>query len=151
MGTWAAGPFDNDSAADFASDVNGCTDADARHDLLMATLRAGSQLLGTPGVELSNEFSWGYELEMAIAAAAFVADAHTGTKQFTDTSYARGVGDDMELLPYAEIHQPTSELLGDARVFVQLMLRRMEYDRIDKEWTAPLREVLDALNTLRST
>lgn len=144
MGTWDAGPFDNDSAADFVGAIQDCTGAEARHDLLLATLGAGTEAL--PRVELSNEYSWGYELEQAFAAAAFVADEYTGRKQFTDTSYARGVGDDMELKPFVQI-QMSEELLAAARLFTGRMINKMGECGIDREWAEPVIEVGFALAT----
>jgi hypothetical protein len=143
MGTWAEGPFDNDSAADFAHGVRERTDAQARHDLLLATLRAGIEIL--PNQQLTNEYAWGYELEFAVASAAFVADEYTGVKKFTDTPYARGVSEDGDdLLPFVEIHL-SDELLSAAREFIVLMVRRMQFCRIDAEWVEPVAEIGTAL------
>lgn len=138
MGTWATGPFDNDSAADFAGDLRDCSGPEARHDLLLTTLTAGTSALET--AQLDNEYSWGYELEHAIAAAAFVADEYTGRKVFTDTSYARGVGDDMELLPFVQI-QLSPDLIAAARLFTARMISRMQASRIHKEWIDPVADI----------
>lgn len=143
MGTWDTGPFDNDSAADFASDIRTCTDAQARHDLLLATLGAGTEKAAT--ADLTDEYSWGYELEHAVAAAAFTADEYTGTKQFTDTSYARGVSDSMELEPYVEIRM-SDDLVAAARSFTARMLSRMRGCRIDREWVKPVVDIGFALS-----
>jgi hypothetical protein len=143
MGTWDTGPFDNDSAADFAGAIQDCTGPEARHDLLLATLGAGTEAL--PRAELTNEYSWGYELEQAFAAAAFVADEYTGRKQFTDTSYARGVDDDMELNPFAEIRM-SEELLKAARLFTGRMISKMGECGIDRELVEPVVEVGFALS-----
>lgn len=143
MGTWATGPFDNDSAADFADDIRGCTDLDERHDLLLATLRDGS--LTVPHADLSPEYSYGYKLEFAIAAAAFVADEHTGVKKFTDNSYARGVGEDMQLMPFVEFHQPSADLLEASRKFIGAMVQRMRHLGIHEEWTQPVDDIRRAL------
>lgn len=145
MGTWHTGPFDNDSAADFAGDVRDCTGPAARGGLLTAALRGGQEYLRTNRA-LTEEYSWGYELEHAIAAAAFVADEYTGEKRFTDCSYARGVGDDMELLPYVEFLPPSAILLIEARWFVKDMLTAMRFSGISEEWVEPVEEIGNVLN-----
>lgn len=153
MGTWAAGPFDNDSAADFAQDIHSCSDKDARHDLLLATLRGGSEhllALGQRGERLDNEYSWGYELEHAVAAAAFVADEFTGVKCFTDTVYAKEFDEDDEPTVYAEFHPPSAGLLRAATLFLASMLVVMRRDGIDGEWVEPVENIADAL-TVRSS
>lgn len=143
MGTWDTGPFDNDSAADFAYDIQESSTPQERHDVLLMTMRRGTEYVA--GHRLDNMYSWGDEVEHAIAAAAFTADEHTGIKQFTNCSYARGVDDDMELKPFAEI-QMSGELLGAARLFTAAMLRRMKRDDIDDEWVEPVRQIREALN-----
>lgn len=144
MGTWDTGPFDNDSAADFAADIQACSGPDARHDLLLATLRAGTSHLSS--VRLTDGYAWGYEVEHAVAAAAFVVDEYTGMKQFTNCSYARGVDDNMELNPYVEFHL-TPELLDAARKFTDATLTRMRCDCIDEEWAAPVRDIRTAFDS----
>lgn len=136
MGTWGTGPFDNDSAADFAGGIQDCSGPDARHDLLLATLRAGTDAAGK--ADLSNEYSFGYELEFGIAAAAFVADEYAGTKKFTDNSYARGVGEDMELEPFVTFHPPSAELTEAARSFVRATTEAMRRSKIEEKWLEPV-------------
>ena len=143
MGTWATGPFDNDNAADFAADVRDRSDRDARHDLLLATLRAGTEAL--PKADFSNDYSFGYELEFAVAAAAFVSDEYTGCKKFTDISYARGVGDDMGLLPFVEFHPPSDELISAAKIFIGRMVQSLQLAHIDEEWIKPINDIGFAL------
>lgn len=142
MGTWATGPFDNDNAADFAGSVRDCSGPEARHDLLLATLRDGARVVGT--AVLVNEYAWEYRLDFALAAAAFVADEHTGRKEFTDTPYARGVDDDLELEPYVDI-QLSEELTAAARQFTEQTIHRMRASRIDEEWIEPVTDIHHAL------
>lgn len=143
MGTWDTGPFDNDSAADFAGDIRGCSGPEARHDLLLATLRAGTEVLSR--TQLKSEESYGYELEHAVAAAAFVADEHTHRKDFTNTSFARGVGDDMELKPYVDFLPPSQDLLLAARKFTNRLVNRMSGSWIGAEWITPIKDIESAL------
>lgn len=150
MGTWATGPFDNDSAADFALDIHSCSGPDARQDLLLATLRAGTETLDR--TILSDEYSWGFELEFAIAAAAFVADEYTGRKEFTNNAHARGESDDLnELGPYAEFHPPTPDLLAAARSFTARMIKKMRVCGISDEWISPIVDIGFALATSKET
>jgi hypothetical protein len=145
MGAWGTDPFDNDTAADFAADVREASDVQARQDLLLATMRAPAEKITT--FTLTPGYEFGYELEMGIAAAAFVADAHTGTHEFTDNSYARGVADDeaLSLLPYAELGQMTPDLLEAARGLCRAALGLMERDRVEEEWHVPVRTLLERL------
>lgn len=144
MGTWGTGPFDSDSAADFAGDVRGCSDPQARNDLLLITIRAGIERLET--VRLDNVYSWGFELEQAIAATAFVADEYTGKKEFTDCSFARGVDDDMELKPYVEFLSVRGDLVAASRQFLSQLLVCMRRDGVDQEWLDPIRLLRIAVN-----
>lgn len=144
MGTWATGPFDNDSAADFAHDVRETHGPAKRQSLLLVTLADGTAYLRS-----HQAGEWGWELEHAVAAAAFVADEYTGAKQFTNCSYARGVEDDEELSlkPYVEFGPVLPELLTAARVFVRNLMVWMEAARTDREWTDPVSDIRKALNT----
>lgn len=143
MGTWDTGPFDNDNAADFAGNIQDCTTPQARHDMLLMTLLAGKERLRQTDCLLDNVYSWGHELEQAIAAGAFVADEYTGVKRFTDNAYARGVGDDDELKPFIEI-QLSGQLLYQARSFIDGMLDCMKRDLIEDEWVEPVQRIRDA-------
>lgn len=145
MGTWGTGPFDSDSAADFAGDVRGCSDPQARNDLLLITIRAGIERLET--VRLDNVYSWGFELEQAIAATAFVADEYRAERRFTNSPYARGVGDDDELKPYVDFLDVRGHLLAASRRFLSELLVIMQRDSIDKDWMDPLRTMRAALGT----
>lgn len=144
MGTWSTGPFDNDSAADFAYEVQNCSEPQARNDLLMITIRAGIERLST--VRLDNVYSWGYELEQAVAATAFVADEYTGEKRFTDCSYARGVGDDDQLNPYVEFLSVRGELVAASRHFLGQLLVCMKRDDIEQDWVDPIRTLFGAVS-----
>ena len=142
MGAWGYGPFDNDSAADFAYDVRETHGPTERQSLLLLTLAAGTVYLRS-----HRAGEWDWELEFAVAAAAFTADEHTGIKQFTDCSYARGVEDDEELSlkPYVQFGPLAPELLDVSRLFVSRLLVWMEAARTDREWTDPIHAVLRAL------
>lgn len=105
MGAWSPEPFDNDTAADYAHSLRAKPPA-ARLDFLMGALRHISMMDELPytGVE--------YELQEALAAAAFVAEAHTGTHPFTDDNpFALGTRDDGSVLPFPELPPPTPPLL----------------------------------------
>ena len=77
MGTWDAGPFDNDSAADFANDLD-----DAPEHGHVALIRA----VLTATAENDTHLDLG-EGAPAVAAAALVADRLPGGEQFAPNSY----------------------------------------------------------------
>lgn len=88
MGTWAYGPFDNDSAADFAGNLRDLPDLDTRvQEVTTALLQARDGELKPSDLGV---YALGWQLEYAVAAAAIVADAHQGVMNFTDSVYARG-------------------------------------------------------------
>ncbi|MEV6123000.1 MULTISPECIES: DUF4259 domain-containing protein [unclassified Streptomyces] len=63
MGTWDIGPFENDTAADFAGTLDG-TDREGRAEFLRATLQRAAGAV---------EFLDSPEAEEAVAAAALIA------------------------------------------------------------------------------
>ncbi|RYY14277.1 MAG: DUF4259 domain-containing protein [Alphaproteobacteria bacterium] len=83
MGAWGTGPFDNDSAADWAGELTEATPQE-RSRLLRRTLQA-VLLHGDSGVELdaSSEEDWG--AEEAITAAAVIASALPGGPTVDET------------------------------------------------------------------
>jgi len=94
MGCWGSGPFDSDTAADFAYEVQEA-DGAGRVEKVRKTM---SEYLDATEEEL--RVMEGYELdgriERAVAAAAYVTDGHTGRCQYADTVYARGVRKDAD-------------------------------------------------------
>ena len=81
MGTWDAGPFDNDSAADFANDID-----DAPEDQRVAVIRA--ELLAAVENDAYLDLDEGAP---AVAAAALVAHRLPGGAQFTPNGYGHEV------------------------------------------------------------
>lgn len=77
MGTWDAGPFDNDSAADFANDLDDTLEH-GRIDLIRAVL--------TAAVENDTYLDLD-EGAPAVAAAALVAYRLPGGEQFAPNGY----------------------------------------------------------------
>jgi hypothetical protein len=149
MGAWDTGIFDNDTAADFSGSVEYCSDVQARHDLLMATMGA---LLEREIVE--EDMLPGYEfdsdVERALASAAYVADAKNGRHQFTDNSYAMGrhkdrAWDDGTAWYYIDLGAPGQELVHRAVETVEKALRAMQRFQVEEEWQPPSRELLAAL------
>lgn len=146
MGCWGTGPFDSDTAADFASHVEHCSDKQARTDLLTATLGAYLELKLT-----DKDFDPTYEhpsaVEEAVAAAAFVADSHTLKQQFTNTPYAQG---QMEvrgetvwyLIP---LDDPKPELVALAKQAMERLLEQMRSALVGQEWRNPIVDLVEAL------
>jgi hypothetical protein len=77
VGTWDAGPFDNDDAADFANDLN-----DAPEPQRVAMIRAAL----TAAVENDDYLDYG-DGAPAVAAAALVAHRLPGGEQFAPNNY----------------------------------------------------------------
>lgn len=77
MGTWDAGPFDNDSAADFANDLD-----DASEHQRVAMIRAALTAAVENGDYLDLD-----EGAPAVAAAALVAYRLPGGEQFAPNGY----------------------------------------------------------------
>lgn len=149
MGAWGTGIFDNDTAADFSADVEYCSDVQARHDLLMATMGAFLEHHITyqymlPGYEFDSA------LETALAAAAYVADAKNGEHQFTDNAYAMGrhedrAWDDDTAWYHIDLGTPGPELVQRAVEMAEKALRYMRMFSVDEDWVKPSQELLDAL------
>jgi hypothetical protein len=149
MGAWDTGIFDNDTAADFSSDVEHCSDVQARHDLLMATMGAFLEHHVTqqdmlPGYEFESI------LETALAAAAYVADAKNGRHQFTDNAYAMGRHEDRELDDdtawyHIDLGTPGPELVQRAVETTKKALDAMRRYQVEQEWIQPAEELMEAL------
>lgn len=150
MGTWATRPFDNDNAADFADAVAGCTDTEARTDLLLATLLTVSKGQYDPSLILEG-YSYPHEVDNAIAAAAFVADIRNDRHQFTDCSYAMKLDNPDDFMnPQAWSHiqfdfPPRPDLVEAAGQAMERVLRDLVHVGITDEWQEPIREILAAL------
>jgi hypothetical protein len=134
MGCYGDGPFDSDTAADFAAALHDCSDTDARHDLLLATMNAFGELWGIalPEYELDSI------LEEAVAAAAFVADSYTGRHDFTDNAEARGtpemIAGEYVPGPFLELDQPDQALLSSAVATLSMGLALTESDTSATPW-----------------
>lgn len=138
MGAWGHGPFDNDTAADFAHDVRACATLPhplpARTALLLETMR--QVLNGDAEVrpDQPSDYELDYRIERALAAVAFVADAVTGICAHTDTPFARGVDDSPEadllppLLPPTGLEPVTPELHSTAMALVSWLRDRLVMD-----------------------
>lgn len=89
MGCWGVGPFDSDTAADFASEVRGGSDTEARQDILLFAMR---NLVQATDLTLHSmaDYELESDVERAVAAVAFIADKVRGREHWTDTSFARG-------------------------------------------------------------
>lgn len=149
MGAWAQGIFDNDHAADFAAGVEACSDVQARHDLLMATMGAVLDRDIRPD-EVTTYYELGSDLEAALASAAYVADARNGLHEFTDNPYAMGA--DREKDPrddgawfHIELGTPPPALVERAVLTVEKILLAMVTAGIDKDWRDPSEKVYQAL------
>jgi hypothetical protein len=77
MGTWDYGPFDNDTAADFAADLD-VTPESARIDKLYDALAAAQGCVGRID---------GARVEPAVAAAALAARGIAGGEEFQSKHY----------------------------------------------------------------
>jgi hypothetical protein len=111
MGCWGPGPFDSDTAADYAHEVRSASDLEARADVLHFAMRNLVQ-----AEELTLHRFEDYELESvverAVAAVAFVADRIRNRCHWTDTSFARGCKreEPYDLLPPVELAPVTDPL-----------------------------------------
>lgn len=111
MGAWSIGPFDNDSAADWAAELTEASPAE-RLRLLNLTLQAVLPDSDSPGEGADAE--WGPE--EAIAAAAVVAAALPGGPA-VDATYgpppavidSLQVDDQLRALALQAVHEATSE------------------------------------------
>lgn len=149
MGAWDTGIFDNDNAADFSGSMEACTDVEARHDLLMATMGAILERAIEPD-EMTPDYEFGYEVEHALASAAYVADAKNGRHDFTDTSYAKMLvrEDDFEdddAWDHIDVGTPSPKLVERAVLLVEKVLISMVERGVDAEWREPSEKLLKAL------
>jgi hypothetical protein len=149
MGAWDTGIFDNDSAADFAADLETCTDVPARQDLLMATMGAVLERDIRPD-EMTLDFEFGYEVEFALASAAYVADAKNGKHEFTDNAYAKMLVDpdnfqDDAAWDHIALGTPSAALVERAVLTMEKILLLMVERGVEAEWREPSEKVRQAL------
>jgi hypothetical protein len=145
MGAWGTAVFDNDNAADFAGSLEYCSTTEARTDLLTATLRALIELEDTERWLMAGDFEFPYEIEHALAAAAFVADRKNGREEFINVSYAQGHDRETDTWYTIPLDEPTPTLINDALTAVEKILRQMEADKVEDEWQASARKIFAAL------
>lgn len=142
MGTWDTGPFDNDTAADFAADLRSLPTTEARDDYLKTTL---FHFIDEPypPAEIVGVVGFHHSFAEAVAASAFVTDKITGFEEFTDTPFARGVTDDgePELLPYPELDPPDQILIAMTAQALDKAIALMARDGVDDEWQEPARRI----------
>ncbi|WP_020124983.1 DUF4259 domain-containing protein [Streptomyces canus] len=110
MGTWDTGPFDNDSAADFAGDLDDAKPED-REALIRGVL---TRTIGATG--------WLTEGEEAVAAAALIASQCPGGDPI-DTPYGPeepmpALSDDLRTLADTALARITSDQAGAASNWV---------------------------------
>lgn len=144
MGCWGPGPFDSDTAADFASEVRGGSDLEAREDILHFALRNLVQD-ETITLERFEDYELASDVERAVAAVAFLADKIRNRCHWTDTSFARGCVSTppYELLPEVEL-APVSDTLWIAAIAV---LDKVEKLMVDDDSAGDYRLVLADLRT----
>lgn len=142
MGAWGTGPFDNDTAADFAHDLRTCDELPypprARTAVLLDTMRKA--LTGTtelhPDEQSACELD--YRVERAVAAVAYIADNVQGRCHHTNNPFARGVGDDGNLLPPVELEPVTDVLLGNSLALLDWIEHQLVLDSAGKAFQQEL-------------
>lgn len=149
MGAWDHGIFDNDSAADFSGALEDCSDVEARHDLLMATMGAILEREIRPD-EMTPDYEFGYEVEHALASAAYIADAKNGVHQFTDNPFAMGhdrtkADDDPAYWYHIDVGTPSPKMVERAVLVVEKILLDMVMREIDPDWREPSEKLYSAL------
>lgn len=143
MGMWGLGPFDNDSAADYAGRLRDMRGSAERVEDIYNLL---TETLNTPLKKANLALhSMGWRLEEAVAAAAIVADAHRGEMRFTDTAYARGVGEDDELGDPPYIGVPQAALVELASKVIAKVISHMEASGAEEMWIENVAAVGQAL------
>jgi hypothetical protein len=151
MGAWGLGPFDNDTAADFAHDVRACDTLDhplpARTALLLHTMREVIGGDATIHPDEPGRYELDYRVERAVAAVAFTADAVTGICCHTDNSFARGVGDDGEYLPQAQFEPVSPALHSAAMAVLSWVDHRLVMDQTGREFARELHLLYSDLAT----
>jgi hypothetical protein len=138
MGAWGCGAFDNDNAADFTVDLDLCPTLEARSDLLMATLRTVAEK--EAGSFDLAEFD--HQIDHAIAAAAYVADAKSGQKRFTDTVYAQGLNDETDEFYTILLETPSPELINMAKAALEKIDLWMDETGAEGQWAATVGAIL---------
>lgn len=145
MGTWAYGPFDNDTAADYAGNLRDLPTPYKRTQQIITTLNEvmDAKLEATDlGV-----YALGWQLEQAVAAAAIVADAHQGVMKFTDSVYARGVMENDELGDPPDIGRVVPALVKLAALVIRKTMIYMMENGAGPEWREQVNFVGQALRT----
>lgn len=148
MGAWGSGPFDNDTAADFAHDLRACATLPhplpARTALLLDTMRQVINGDVTVRPDQPTYFELDYRVERAVAAVAFTADAVTGICCHTDNAFARGVDDGPEanllppLLPPTGLELVTPELHATAMALLSWLDHRLVMDDAGRRFAQEL-------------
>lgn len=154
MGAWDTGPFDNDHAADFEGTVENCSGPGAVHDLFAMTFGA---FMDTPDGAFAGSLEEGYELpsimEEVIASAAYVADAVTGRRDYTDTVYAKrrvaDTGEDSDC-EFIDVGTPPGNLVDSAVMALTRSLRLMNRAAIGRAWTDYPERILTTLTDART-
>lgn len=145
MGAWGHGPFDNDTAADFAHDLRQCSTLPAplpaRTALLLDTMR---QVLN--GEDQPSDYGLDYRVERAVAAVAYVADACARRCHHTDSAFARGVQDDGDLYPPVVLEPVTAELHATALALLDWIGQRLITDDAGTAFAQELNLLRDDLN-----
>jgi hypothetical protein len=134
MGAWDIGPFDNDTAADFANDL----DDAAEHERIPLMRRALDAVIACDGY-LDSDF--GVE---ALAAAAIVARDLPGGQDFTSDAY--GPDEPIPPIPadlYPLAVRAIDRILGEDSEIRQLWLEGDETG--DGLWLASTRRLRDIL------
>lgn len=149
MGAWGYDIFDNDTAADFSSYVENCSDTEARQDLLMATMGAVLEASVEPEA-MAEGYEFDYKVEQALAAAAYVADARNGRHDFTDTAYAMGLREDADFKDddawyHLDIGTPSQALVDRAVLTVEKIIEAMLRYSVAAEWREPSEKLYTAL------
>lgn len=111
MGSWGPGPFDSDTASDYADEVRRGSDTEARADILHFAMR---NLVQADNITLARyaDYELESDVERAVAAVAFIADKIRDRCHWTNTAHARGCEKfpPYSLLPPVELAPVTDEL-----------------------------------------
>lgn len=142
MGAWGPGPFDSDTASDYASEVRGASDLEARADVLHFAMR---NLVQADDLTLHRyeDYELESEVERAVAAVAFIADRVRERCHWTDTSFARGCKreEPYDLLPPVEL-APVDDVLW---ISAMAVLDKVEHLLLSDDSAGEYRAVLTEL------
>lgn len=147
MGCWGVGPFDSDTAADFAHEVRSGSDTEARQDILLFTMR---NLVQATDLTLHSmaDYELESDVERAVAAVAFIADKIRKRDHWTNTSFARGCKDTppYDLLDPVDIGDVPDALWVTAMAVLDKVKHLLLTDDSEGELSAAAyRKVLDEL------